>query len=154
MRCPECGHRLVGVPDGSPCTECGTASSLAERDPGLMPSPGTLLLRFGWPSMAGFALLWVPALVVGTAVDGMAFFLILAAIVLMLLVGPLNSGLQSAKLMKRLPRRAREAPMLALIPRAVMIPLLAALATVPLNMALGFGACVGSIAITESVRKP
>lgn len=153
MRCPECGHPLVGVPDGSPCTECGTASSLTERDPGLMPSPGTLLLRFGWPSMAGFALLWVPALIVGTAVDGMAFFLMLAAIIVMLLVGPLNSGMQAWKLMKRMPRRAREAPLLALVPRAVLIPVLVGLATVPLNVALGVGACAASIAITEAARR-
>lgn len=153
MRCPECGHPLVGVPDACPCTECGTSSTLADRDPGLLPSPGTLLLRFGWPSMSGFALLWVPAFIVGTAADGVAFLFILLAAVLMLVVGPLNTGFHASQLMKRMPRRTREAPLLALIPRAVMIPLLAGLATVPMNVALGVGACAASITISESGRK-
>ena len=103
--------------------------------------------------MAGFALLWVPAFIVGTAVDGMAFLFILLAAILLLLVGPLNTGFHTHKLMKRMPRRAREVPILALVPRIVLIPLLAGVATVPMNVALGVGACAASITISESGRK-
>ena len=117
-------------------------SAIAARDPGPLPSPGALALRYGWPSFAGAALLAFSALALDSAVDGAVFFAILAAGILMLLVGPLNSGLQTWKLMKRMPRRAREAPMLALIPRVVLVPLLAAIATLPVNVALAFGACI------------
>lgn len=103
--------------------------------------------------MAGFALLWVPAFIVGTAVDGMAFFIMLLAAIVLLLLGPLNTALQTRKLMKRMPRRAQQAPLLALIPRAVLIPLLAGLATVPLNVALGVGACAASITVSAPGRK-
>jgi hypothetical protein len=49
--------------------------------------------------------------------------------------------------MNRLPRRVRTAPLLALIPRNVMVPILAGIATVPVNIAIGFGACVGALVL-------
>jgi hypothetical protein len=150
MRCPECGHSLVGTPDGAPCTECGVASAAPEREPGPMPTPGRLVLRFGWPAMAGIVSIvvnWLCNLTRIAGVDEVLVTLGIVAIVLFLFVGPLNTATQTRLLMNRLPRRVRTAPLLALIPRNVMVPILAGIATVPVNIAIGFGACVGALVL-------
>lgn len=149
MRCPECGHSLVGVPDLAPCPECGVASAAAEREPTQLPSPGKLLWWFGWPSMAGAATIVLSTLFVNTLLDGAMVFGLIAGAVLLLLVGPVNSARQTTLLMKRLPRRVRAAPLLALVPRIVLVPLLAGLATIPVNVAIGFGSCLAMLVLGD-----
>lgn len=149
MRCPECGHSLVGVPDQAPCPECGVASAAAEREPKPLPSPGKLLWWFGWPSIAGAVTIVLSTLFVNTLLDGAWVFGLVAGAVLLLLVGPVNSARQATLLMKRLPRRVRAAPLLALVPRIVLVPLLAGLATIPVNVAIGFGSCLTMIVLGE-----
>jgi hypothetical protein len=150
MRCPECGHSLIGVSDGAPCTECGVVSDSSEREPGPMPTPGRLVMRFGWPAIAGAvaigAIYMIAALQV-RALENAFVTLGIAAAALLLLVGPINTATQTRLLMNRLPRRVRTAPLLALIPRNVLVPMLAGLATVPVNVAIGFGACVGGLVL-------
>lgn len=149
MRCPECGHSLLGVPDQAPCPECGVASAAAEREPKPLPSPGKLLWWFGWPSIAGAAIIVLSSFIMNTFADGVTIAGVMAGGVLLLLVGPVNSARQTSILMKRLPRRVRSAPLLALVPRIVLVPLLAGLATIPINVAVGFGSCVAFILVGE-----
>lgn len=156
MRCPECGHSLISVPDGAPCTECGVASGAAEREPGLLPSPRSLFMRFGWPSIAGvlmIALTWAVALVPAPSIAGLVPAFVIITAVVFLVVGPINTASQVRILMNRLPRRVRTAPLLALIPRNVLIPLLASLATVPVNVAIGFGACLGAFMVGDPMGR-
>jgi hypothetical protein len=156
MRCPECGHSLIGTPDGAPCTECGVASAASEREPGPMPTPGRLVLRFGWPAMAGVAsllVIWAVAIADVGSVEVAVFTLGITAAVLFLLVGPVNTATQTRLLMNRLPRRVRTAPLLALIPRNVLVPILAGIATIPVNVAIGFGACVGAFVVGDAMRR-
>ena len=91
--------------------------------------------------------MFVPVLVMNTQLDGMAVFVVMAAAALLLIGGPINSAIQTRTMMRRLPRRVREAPLLVLIPRAVMVPVLVGVATIPVNFAIGFGACAGSMVL-------
>ena len=50
--------------------------------------------------------------------------------------------------MTRLPRRVRQAPLIALIPRSVMVPLLVAAAAFLLGFTLVIGACVVGAVVT------
>jgi hypothetical protein len=90
---------------------------------------------------------WLCNLTRIAGVDEVLVTLGIVAIVLFLFVGPLNTATQTRLLMNRLPRRVRTAPLLALIPRNVMVPILAGIATVPVNIAIGFGACVGALVL-------
>jgi hypothetical protein len=47
----------------------------------------------------------------------------------------------------------RTAPLLALIPRNVLVPILAGIATIPVNVAIGFGACVGAFVVGDAMRR-
>ena len=83
-------------------------------------------------------------------IEGVLVTLGIVAAVLFLLVGPLNTATQTRLLMNRLPRRVRTAPLLALIPRNVLVPILAGLATIPVNVAIGFGACIGALTLGDA----
>ena len=62
---------------------------------------------------------------------------------------PVNAARQTSKLMMRLPRRTRAAPLIALIPRSVMVPLLVAAAAFFLGVTFTIGACaIGAMVTT------
>ena len=90
------------------------------------------------------SIIWI----LNSAVDGAAFFVGLGAIVMLLVVGPIRAAVGAHVIMGRLPRRARAAPLIALIPRSVAVPLLVAAAVAVLNAALGFGACLVTVEAT------
>lgn len=151
MRCPECGQTLIGVPESSPCPECGTPSTLAERHvPPLLPT-WKLVVGMAWPTAVGVAMVLSIIWILDSAVDGAAFFVALGAIVMLLVIGPIKAAVWVHVLMGRLPRRVRAAPLLALIPRSIAVPLLVAAAVAVLNAALGFGACL--VTLSMAVRR-
>jgi len=121
-----------------------------------MPTPGRLVLRFGWPAMAGIAsllVIWAIVLADVGSVEVVVLTFGITAAVLFLLVGPVNTATQTRLLMNRLPKRVRTAPLLALIPRNVLVPILAGIATIPVNVAIGFGACVGAFVVGDAMRR-
>jgi hypothetical protein len=147
MRCEECGHNISGLADDAPCTECGVVTPVERREAPPL-NMRRVVLGFAWPYMAiagVFALLWLGIAMLKDNTAAVLFPIAIITILVLLLV-PINAARQSSKLMKRLPRRTREAPLIALIPRSVMVPLLVAAAAFFLGVTFVIGACtVGAI---------
>ena len=147
MRCEECGHNISGLADDAPCTECGVVTPVARREAPPL-NMRRVVLGFAWPYMAiagVFALLWLGIAMLKDNTAAVLFPIAIITILVLLLV-PINAARQSSKLMKRLPRRTRAAPLIALIPRSVMVPLLVAAAAFFLGVTFVIGACtVGAI---------
>jgi len=147
MRCEECGHNISGLADDAPCTECGVVTPVARREAPPL-NMRRVVLGFAWPYMAiagVFALMWLGIAMLKDNTAAVLFPIAIITILVLLLV-PINAARQSSKLMKRLPRRTREAPLIALIPRSVMVPLLVAAAAFFLGVTFVIGACtVGAI---------
>jgi hypothetical protein len=111
-----------------------------------------VVLGFAWPYMAiagVFVLLWLGIAMLKDNTAAVLFPIAIITILVLLLV-PINAARQSSKLMKRLPRRTREAPLIALIPRSVMVPLLVAAAAFFLGVTFVIGACAVGAIVTMS----
>jgi hypothetical protein len=111
-----------------------------------------VVLGFAWPYMAiagVFVLLWLGIAMLRDNTAAVLFPIAIITILVLLLV-PINAARQSSKLMKRLPRRTREAPLIALIPRSVMVPLLVAAAAFFLGVTFVIGACAVGAIVTMS----
>ena len=151
MRCEECGHNISGLADDAPCTECGVVTPVARREAPPL-NMRRVVLGFAWPYMAiagVFVLLWLGIAMLKDNTAAMLFPIAIITILVLLLV-PINAARQSSKLMKRLPRRTREAPLIALIPRSVMVPLLVAAAAFFLGVTFVIGACAVGAIVTMS----
>jgi len=151
MRCEECGHNISGLADDAPCTECGVVTPVARRE-ALPLDMRRVVLGFAWPYMAiagVFVLLWLGIAMLKDNTAAVLFPIAIITILVLLLV-PINAARQSSKLMKRLPRRTREAPLIALIPRSVMVPLLVAAAAFFLGVTFVIGACAVGAIVTMS----
>jgi len=150
MRCEECGHNISGLADDAPCTECGVVTPVARREE-LPLNMRRVVLGFAWPYMAiagMFAVLWLAIAVLKDSAAVVLFPIAIIAILVLLLV-PVNAARQTSKLMMRLPRRTRAAPLIALIPRSVMVPLLVAAAAFFLGVTFTIGACaIGAMVTT------
>jgi hypothetical protein len=150
MRCEECGHNISGLADDAPCTECGVVTPVARREE-LPLNMRRVVLGFAWPYMAiagMFAVLWLAIAVLKDSAAVVLFPIAIIAILVLLLV-PVNAARQTSKLMMRLPRRTRAAPLIALIPRSVMVPLLVAAAAFFLGVTFVIGACaIGAMVTT------
>lgn len=148
MRCEECGHDLNGIADTAPCPECGVVTPAARRVPRPLPGGWRMALAFAWPAIAVMGIAFVslalaPVIDIDQAPGTIVFIVFVnAVLVLVFLLGPLNSALRVHGLLKRMPRRVRAAPLLLLIPRGVMVPVLAGLATIPIMAAIAFGGCL------------
>jgi hypothetical protein len=151
MRCEECGHNISGLADDAPCTECGVVTPVARR--GELPlNMRRVVLGFAWPYMAiagMFALLWLGIATLKDSTPAVLFPIAIITILVLLIV-PVNAARQSSKLMMRLPRRTRAAPLIALIPRSVMVPLLVAAAAFFLGVTFVIGACTVGAIVTMS----
>ena len=151
MRCEECGHNISGLADDAPCTECGVVTPVARREAPPL-NMRRVVLGFAWPYMAiagVFVLLWLAIAMLKDNTAAVLFPIAIITILVLLLV-PINAARQSSKLMKRLPRRTREAPLIALIPRSVMVPLLVAAAAFFLGVTFVIGACAVGAIVTMS----
>jgi len=151
MRCEECGHNISGLADDAPCTECGVVTPVARREAPPL-NMRRVVLGFAWPYMAiagVFVLLWLGIAILKDNTAAVLFPIAIITILVLLLV-PINAARQSSKLMKRLPRRTREAPLIALIPRSVMVPLLVAAAAFFLGVTFVIGACTVGAIVTMS----
>jgi len=151
MRCEECGHNISGLADDAPCTECGVVTPVARREAPPL-NMRRVVLGFAWPYMAiagVFALMWLGIAMLKDNTAAVLFPIAIITILVLLLV-PINAARQSSKLMKRLPRRTREAPLIALIPRSVMVPLLVAAAAFFLGVTFVIGACTVGAIVTMS----
>jgi len=151
MRCEECGHNISGLADDAPCTECGVVTPVARREAPPL-NMRRVVLGFAWPYMAiagAFVLLWLGIAMLRYNTAAVLFPIAIITILVLLLV-PINAARQSSKLMKRLPRRTREAPLIALIPRSVMVPLLVAAAAFFLGVTFVIGACAVGAIVTMS----
>jgi hypothetical protein len=151
MRCEECGHNISGLADDAPCTECGVVTPVARREAPPL-NMRRVVLGFAWPYMAiagVFVLLWLGIAMLKDNTAAVLFPIAIITILVLLLV-PINAARQSSKLMKRLPRRTREAPLIALIPRSVMVPLLVAAAAFFLGVTFVIGACTVGAIVTMS----
>ncbi|NBQ15387.1 MAG: hypothetical protein EBU31_12480 [Proteobacteria bacterium] len=150
MRCEECGHNISGLADDAPCTECGVVTPVARREE-LPLNMRRVVLGFAWPYMAiagMFAVLWLAIAVLKDSTAVVLFPIAIITILVLLLV-PVNAARQTSKLMMRLPRRTRAAPLIALIPRSVMVPLLVAAAAFFLGVTFIIGACaIGAMVTT------
>jgi len=150
MRCEECGHNISGLADDAPCTECGVVTPVARRE-ALPLNMRRVVLGFAWPYMAiagMFAVLWLAIAVLKDSAAVVLFPIAIIAILVLLLV-PVNAARQTSKLMMRLPRRTRAAPLIALIPRSVMVPLLVAAAAFFLGVTFVIGACAVGAVVTR-----
>jgi hypothetical protein len=110
-----------------------------------------VVLGFAWPYMAiagVFVLLWLGIAMLKDNTAAVLFPIAIITILVLLLV-PINAARQSSKLMKRLPRRTRAAPLIALIPRSVMVPLLVAAAAFFLGVTFVIGACAVGAVVTR-----
>jgi len=150
MRCEECGHNISGLADDAPCTECGVVTPVARREAPPL-NMRRVVLGFAWPYMAiagVFVLLWLGIAMLKDNTAAVLFPIAIITILVLLQV-PLNAARQSSKLMKRLPRRTRAAPLIALIPRSVMVPLLVAAAAFFLGVTFVIGACAVGAVVTR-----
>jgi hypothetical protein len=110
-----------------------------------------VVLGFAWPYMAiagVFVLLWLGIAMLRDNTAAVLFPIAIITILVLLLV-PINAARQSSKLMMRLPRRTRAAPLIALIPRSVMVPLLVAAAAFFLGVTFVIGACAVGAVVTR-----
>jgi hypothetical protein len=143
MRCEECGHNISGLADDAPCTECGVVTPVERRE-ALPLDMLRVVLGFAWPYMviAGTLLLMRVSWAFGQ--DSATYIVSLAILtaVVSLLVVPINAARRTVVLMKRLPRRVHQAPLLALIPRSVMVPLLVSAASIFLGFVVVIGGCL------------
>jgi hypothetical protein len=150
MRCEECGHNISGLADDAPCTECGVVTPVARR--GELPlNMRRVVIGFAWPYMAiagVFVLLWLGIAMLKDNTAAVLFPIAIITILVLLLV-PVNAARQSSKLMMRLPRRTRAAPLIALIPRSVMVPLLVVAAAFFLGVTFVIGACAVGAVVTR-----
>jgi hypothetical protein len=159
MRCEECGHDLRAIPYGTPCPECGVVTPMERRWPAPMPGGWRLMMLFGWPMLAVMgitvlSLVLAPIIHIDERVGTVVFIVFLVTVlVLVFLLGPLNSARQVHTFMNRMPRRVRAAPLLLLIPRSVMLPVLAGLATFPIMAAIAFGGCLMVVVAADSLTR-
>lgn len=140
VRCDECGHSLAGVPSGAPCSECGVVTPDARRT--LPPvNVAAAIAEYAWPfaviavgGALGFGLAGrgnEGSLMVGLLVTGVGFCLV-----------PVAAAFTTVLLMLRMPRRARWAPLVLLVPRIVAVPVLIAMAVTFVAIVMIVGACV------------
>ena len=155
MRCEECGHDLNGIGDTAPCPECGVVTPVGRRLAGAMPGGWRVVMLFGWPPAVMLVLGLGLALLAGIVPDGagIAIGTFVGVLVFVFVVAPLNTARHVNRLMQRLPRRLRAAPLLLLIPRSVAVPVLAGLATVPIMAAIAFGGCMIVVLSMESASR-
>lgn len=148
VRCDECGHSLAGVPSGAPCSECGVVTPDARRT--LPPvNVAAAIAEYAWPfaviavgGALGFGLAGrgnEGSLMVGLLVAGVGLCLVPAA-----------AAFTTVLLMLRMPRRARWAPLVLLVPRIVAVPVLVAAAATFVAIVLIFGACVVGVPFLRS----
>ena len=155
MRCEECGHNISGLADDAPCTECGVVTPVERREAAAL-NMRRVVIGFAWPYMAiagMLLLLWLGIAVLKDSTPAVLFPIAIAIAIaiitiLVLLLVPINAARQSSKLMTRLPRRVRQAPLIALIPRSVMVPLLVAAAAFLLGVTFVIGACAIGAVVT------
>lgn len=143
MRCPECGYELGDLLGGIACPECGTCSTREQRLP-LTPVGDRAIFMgyFAAPLGTGvFAL--VAGFVAGWCnMDERVLAGLLLVPAAGAMVAAVLSLVASIDHMKRLPRRVASAPVLLLIPRKILIPILAVTASAVITGALALGACV------------
>ncbi len=151
VRCDECGHSLAGVPSGAPCSECGVVTPDARRTHPPV-NVVAVVAECAWP-MALVALGATLALgltsrthgsdkLFGALVAGSGFLLVTAA-----------TALTTVRLMRRMPRRARWAPVLLVVPRVVVFPVLAAAAATVVAVVLASGGAMAA-AVGRSFLTP
>jgi hypothetical protein len=142
----ECGHSLLGIASGSACPECGTVTADAERVPQPLASPWLIALRMLWPVPIIVVTVWTATAAAGQygkASDMQAPIVMLGtALAFAWLVTPATVAFGTVRLVQRLPRRARWAPLLLFVPRIVAMPVLTALAGACIATIAGFGACL------------
>lgn len=147
MRCPECGYELGELLGGLACPECGTCSTPDQR----LPLPPETKKRIFW----GYAAVPLGAAAMGLIAGLMLAFsnlsneagpvvLYFSALIGGAIGGAIMGFLTTRRLMRRLPRRVASAPLLLLIPRNVLVPLMAACAAGAIAATLATGACVAA----------
>ncbi len=101
--------------------------------------------RFLWPIAIGVAIGLVAGLFadLGNA-ESSAMGLYGIGLLVTVVAGSVNSFWQTRRLLRRLPRRTRKAPLIFLFRRDLTVPLLVALATSAFGCAIVTGACVTS----------
>ena len=139
VRCDECGHSLAGVPSGAPCSECGVVTPDARRT--LPPvNVAAAIAEYAWP----FAVIAVGGALgfgfAGRGNEGPMVGLLVAGAGLCLV--PAAAAFTTVLLMLRMPRRARWAPLMLLVPRIVAVPALVAMAATFVAIVMIVGACV------------
>lgn len=148
VRCDECGHSLAGVPSGAPCSECGVVTPDARRT--LPPvNVAAAIAEYAWP----FAVIAVGgALGFGLAGRGNEGSLMVGLLVVGvgLCLVPAAAAFTTVLLMLRMPRRARWAPLMLLVPRIVAVPVLVAAAATFVAIVMIFGACVVGVPFLRS----
>lgn len=147
MRCDECGHSLAGIPSGAPCAECGVVTPDARRT--LPPvNVAAAIAEYAWPFAViavggalgfGFAGRGNEGPVVGPLVAGVGLCLVPAA-----------AAFTTVLLMLRMPRRARWAPLMLLVPRIVAVPALVAMAATFVAIVMIVGACIVGFPFLQS----
>ncbi len=141
MRCAECGQELADLPGHTPCPECGVVTPEAAR----LPLPRVNKLWWAWLYAWPFLLALLAGAVAGRFASGsdetVMWVLFIAALAIGILGAAINSAVRTVQLMRRIPKRARHAPLLFLIPRTVAIAGLAALASAAIGGVLAVGSC-------------
>lgn len=115
----------------------------AERVPQPLASPWLIALRMLWPVPIIVVTVWTATAAAGKAGDMQAPIAMLGiALAFAWLVTPATVAFGTVRLVQRLPRRARWAPLLLFVPRIVAVPVLTALAGACIATIAGFGACL------------
>ncbi len=145
VRCDECGHSLAGVPSGAPCAECGVVTPDARRT--LPPvNVVAVVAECAWP-MALVALGVMLALGLTSRTHGSDMLLGALVAGSGLILVPTATALTTVELMRRMPRRARWAPVLLVVPRVVAFPVLVATAATVVAVILASGGAMAAAAV-------
>lgn len=145
MRCPECAYELGELQPGHPCPECGVVSAPEDRLPRSPIRKGRVFAGYGLTPLLAGALGAIAGFGLGAGGQGAANlmgFLYFTALIGGAIIAAITAFVTTRRLMRRLPRRVASAPLLLLIPRNVLVPLMAACATGAIAATLATGACV------------